>query len=145
MAERQPCRLPISESRRKAPRREEPVSNDRSYRIKSETLEADRAALAGLQGLSAYAPTKQAYSVKALVALNQALDQARQHEIQVQNALAAARDAARVAEWSLHDAMLGAKAEVIVQFGADSDAIQALGLKKKSKRRRATPRSSSEA
>jgi hypothetical protein len=121
------------------------VTTDRSYRIKSETLEADRMALAGLQGLSAYAPTKRAYSVKALVTLNQALEQARQHEIQAQNALAAARDAARMAEWSLHDAMLGAKAEVIVQFGADSDAIQALGLKKKSKRRRPAPHAPREA
>ena len=63
-----------------------------------------------------------------------------QNEILAQHALAAARDATVAAEWALHDAMLGVKAQVLAQYGPDSDAIQSLGLKKKSKRRRGVAR-----
>jgi hypothetical protein len=51
-------------------------------------------------------------------------------------ALATARDLAAAAEWALHDGMLGAKAQVIAQYGPDSNAVQLLGLKRKSERRR---------
>lgn len=112
------------------------MANDRNYRIKPETLDADRMALAALLGLLNYTPVNPAHRVDALVALNQALEQARQNEILAQKAFAAARDAAVEAEWALHEAMLGVKAQVIAQYGHNSDAIEALGLKKKSKRRR---------
>ena len=46
-----------------------------------------------------------------------------QNEILAQHALAAARDATVAAEWALHDAMLGVKAQVLAQYGPDSDAI----------------------
>jgi hypothetical protein len=51
-------------------------------------------------------------------------------------ALATARDLAAAAEWALHDGMLGAKAQVIAQYGPDAHAVQLLGLKRKSERRR---------
>src|SRR6266511_4969303 len=142
--ERQPRRSPANSSRRRtpAPHQEEPVANDRSYRIKPQYIEADRTALTALRGLRNYAPVNPAYRVEALSTLDQALVQAKQNEILAQNALAAARDAAVAAEWAMHDAMLGAKAQVIAQYGDDSDAIQALGLKKKSKRRRPISRAS---
>jgi hypothetical protein len=92
--------------------------------------------MTALQGLPDYAPMNPAYSTAAVTALGAALEQARQHEIHAQNTLVAARDAIRAAEWALHNAMLGVKAQVIAQYGDDSDAIQALGLKKKSKRGR---------
>jgi len=47
------------------------------------------------------------------------------------------------AEWDFHDAMLGVKEQVVAQYGNDSDAVQSLGLTKKSERkspvRRAQP------
>ena len=51
-------------------------------------------------------------------------------------AQAIARDLAIAAEWALHDGMLGAKAQVIAQYGPDAHAVQLLGLKRKSERRR---------
>jgi hypothetical protein len=116
------------------------LPNDRNYRIKAESLDTDRMALTALQRLSDYTPVNPNYQVAALAALNQALEQAKQNELYAQNALVAARDATAAAEWALHDAMLGAKAQVIAQYGPDSDAIQSLGLKKKSKRRRVASR-----
>ena len=64
------------------------------------------------------------------------LVQAEQNEVYAQHALEAARDAKAAAEWALHDGVLGAKAQVLAQYGPNSDAIQSLGLKKKSKYRR---------
>ncbi len=40
------------------------------------------------------------------------------------------------AEWRFHEVMLGAKDQVIAQYGVNSDQVQALGLKKKSERKR---------
>jgi hypothetical protein len=61
---------------------------------------------------------------------------AREKELTAENALAAARDASRQAEWRFHNAMLAVKAQVIAQYGVSSDEVQALGLKKKSERRK---------
>ncbi len=44
----------------------------------------------------------------------------------------AARDTANAAEWAFHNAMLGAKDQIIAQYGDDSNEVQSLGLKKKS-------------
>jgi hypothetical protein len=38
------------------------------------------------------------------------------------------------AQWAFHNAMLGAKQQVLAQFDDDSDEAQALGLTKKSER-----------
>jgi hypothetical protein len=38
-------------------------------------------------------------------------------------------------QWEFHDAILGVKNQVKAQYGADSDEVAALGLKKKSERR----------
>lgn len=47
-----------------------------------------------------------------------------------------AADAARLAEWEFHNAVLAMKEVVKGQFGSDSDEAQAVGLKKKSDRKR---------
>ncbi len=44
----------------------------------------------------------------------------------------ASRDDEIIAQWAFHDFILGAKDQVIAQFGDDSNEKQALGLKKKS-------------
>jgi hypothetical protein len=53
-----------------------------------------------------------------------------------QRTLDAARDATQAAEWALHHAILGVKRQVVAQYGPDSDAVQAIGLKKASDRKR---------
>lgn len=55
-------------------------------------------------------------------------------------ALDAARDATVAAAWERHNAILGAKTQVIARYGPNANAVQALGLKKKSERRRPTRR-----
>lgn len=48
----------------------------------------------------------------------------------------AAADAARLAEWEFHNAVIAMKEVVRGQFGSDSNEAQAVGLKKKSDRKR---------
>ena len=83
-----------------------------------------------------YAPSNRAISVDAVSALEEQLRRAEESEILANKALAAARDARDAAGWELHNAMLSVKATVIGQYGHNSDAIQALGLKKKADYRR---------
>lgn len=106
------------------------------YRIKTDTLEADRDALAALEHMPHYAPANPAFAHPYLAETLARMEAARSAEKAAQRALDAARDAAATAEWDFHNAMLGAKQQVIAQFGDDSNEIQALGLKKKSERRR---------
>lgn len=56
----------------------------------------------------------------------------RDIEAQKQADLDAARDDATAAEWDFHNGILGAKDQVIAQFGDDSNEVQGVGLKKKS-------------
>jgi hypothetical protein len=56
----------------------------------------------------------------------------RDIEAQKQGELDAARDDATAAEWAFHKAVLGAKDQVVAQYGDDSNQLQALGYKKKS-------------
>ena len=80
------------------------MANDRNYRIGSQSLDADRMALTALQRLSDYKPFNTNYQVAALVALNNALEQAKQTLDMVPEAkrneapVAAARAALDVAE-----------------------------------------------
>jgi hypothetical protein len=95
------------------------------------TLDSDRAALVGLKTLRNYAPTNASIAVEAVNALELRLRAAEEAEILAEQALAAARDARAIAGWELHNTMLSVKAAVIGQYGHNSDAVQAVGLKKK--------------
>jgi len=44
------------------------------------------------------------------------------------------RNSSVAAQWTFHNAMLGAKQQVLAQYGDDSDEAQAVGLTKKSER-----------
>jgi len=111
----------------------------RNERVRPDALKADRAALNALHNLPDYAPVNPAYSVATLRRLRETLEQALLKQERIEKALTAAQDAVKAAQWAFHEGLLGAKSQVIAQYGDDSDAIQALGLKKKSKRRRSGP------
>ncbi|NJM07203.1 hypothetical protein HC891_14965 [Candidatus Gracilibacteria bacterium] len=112
-------------------------------RLRLTIVDGDRAALAALMDLPNYRPHNPAHAREAVAVLGDALEQARQDETRAARTLAAARDATQAAEWALHDAMLGVKVEVAAQYGNNSNELQALGLKKKSDRKRPSRRSGS--
>src|SRR5262245_59902866 len=100
------------------------------------TLEADRASLLARKDRSDYKAVNPVCSAESLTTLEQAVTRAEQATLRARKALAAARDAEIAASREFHDAMLGAKNAVIAQYGSDSPAVQAIGLKKNSERKR---------
>ncbi|HEY0605246.1 MAG TPA: hypothetical protein VGD58_20165 [Herpetosiphonaceae bacterium] len=109
---------------------------DQTRRIRPTNIQEDRDALIAVQNLPNYTPANTDYAIDRLEGLRKLMEQTRAAEINAQNALDAARFAAIRAEWNFHNAMLGVKDQVIAQYGADSDAVASLGLKRKSERRR---------
>jgi hypothetical protein len=105
-------------------------------RLSPDAIEANRTALLALRNIRDYAPHNGVYSVDALTALETALREAEQARMQAQHALDAARDRVAAATLALHEALLGAKAQVLAQYGPDSYEVQAIGLKRKSDRKR---------
>jgi hypothetical protein len=105
------------------------------------TLEADRASLLALKDLTDYTAVNPAYGAQALITLDETMTRAEEATLRARKALAAARDAEIAATREFHSAILGAKAAVIAQYGSDSPAVQAIGLKKKSEHKRPVRRS----
>jgi hypothetical protein len=113
---------------------------DQSRRLKPSLIQADKDAFAALQAVTGYAPANPAYALTAITTAQSSLTAAQQAEAQAVAAAAAARDDAVAKEWAFHNLMLGAKDQIIAQFGKDSNEVQAVGLKKKSEYSRPKPR-----
>jgi hypothetical protein len=115
------------------------MAKNENKRLPPGQIQADREAHTAAETFSDYRPANPAYSVDALDALLEAMQAAREAEVNAANAMAAARDAAVAAEWAYHNTILGVKKQVVAQYGNDSDEMQSLGLTKKSERKRPTP------
>ncbi len=113
---------------------------NQARRLNREQLAADQNALDAVRDLADYTAVNPTYTTERLNALDAAFQSAEQNERRLQIALDAARDATVAAAWERHNAILGAKTQVIAQYGPNANAVQALGLKKKSERRRPTRR-----
>lgn len=108
------------------------ISNSR---MQAHIIQADSDALVALKTITGYQPANPAYSLPELISKYDAMRVAQETLLNTQNAVAAARDALVAAQWTFHDVVLGAKDQIIAQYGPDSDHVAALGLKKKSERR----------
>jgi len=113
---------------------------NQTRRLSLEVLRADHMTLVALHALADYHPHNPAHTAEAIAGLDETLEQAHEIEIRTGNTHESARNGAIAAEWAVHNALLGAKAQVIAQYGTDSDAVQSLGLKRKSERKRPTRR-----
>ena len=91
--------------------------------------------------MAGYSPSNQAFAVDKLEPLADGLKSAQEAEKVAADSLSAHRDATRAAERAFHEAILGAKNQVIAQFGEDSDEVASLGLKKKSEYKKGGKRS----
>jgi hypothetical protein len=101
-------------------------------RLKPSLLQMDKDCFAALQRVSGYAPVNVRYNLKDLQAIHRELTGLQQAEAKAVAAATAARKKAAAKEREFHDLILGAKDQVVAQFGRDSDEAQAVGLKKKS-------------
>ena len=103
-------------------------------RVSAEQTQANVEAYLALKNIANYVPINAENSIEAATACYEELLAAEEALIHADNAAAAARDTVRHARWKLQNVMVGAKGEVKVRYGLDSNEVAALGLKKKSER-----------
>ncbi|NTW01427.1 MAG: hypothetical protein HGA19_08965 [Oscillochloris sp.] len=108
--------------------------------IPSPILAVDHATVKALQGMIDYQPINAAYSTAQLLQLQATLTQAEQAEKAAEVALAQARSVRAEASHFYHDAVVGARTQVIAQYGPDATAVALVGLKRKSERKRPVKR-----
>lgn len=101
-------------------------------RLKPSLLETDKKCVDALKNVAGYSPVNPTYTVEALVAAVDALAKAQTEETKAVAAASIARQNAAAKEWEFHSLVLGAKDQVLAQFGRDSDEAELVGLKKKS-------------
>ena len=108
------------------------MAKDQSKRLNPSLVEADKASFAALQAIPNYTPANPAFVMAAITTAQTELNAAQQTEAQAAAAAATARDNAVAKEWAFHNLVLGAKDQVVAQFGRDSNEVQAIGLKRAS-------------
>ena len=109
-----------------------------SRRLAAQSLGQDVDSLNGFNTIHSYSTQRQEATPLALQQTYQAMLASQQAETEKLALYRAAADAARLAEWEFHNAVLAMKEVVRGQFGADSNEAQSVGLKKKSDRKRPT-------
>ncbi len=112
------------------------TAQDKTRRLPSQSISQDITSLHGLQTITTYNTTRADASIANLQQAYQTMLAQQQAETEKLALYRAAADAARLAEWEFHNAVLAMKEVVRGQYGSDSDQAQAIGLKKKSERKR---------
>jgi hypothetical protein len=109
---------------------------DRTRRLSPHLISQDIDSMHGLQTITTYDTPRIDASGTKLQQAYQAMLTSQQTETEKLTLYRAAADAARLAEWEFHNTVLAMKEVVRGQYGTDSDEAQAVGLKKKSDRKR---------
>lgn len=108
------------------------MAKNETKRIKPSLLQMDKDCFAALETVAGYASVNPRYALDALKTTRGDLSSAQEAEAQAIAAAVAARQSAVAKEWEFHNLILGAKDQVVAQFGRDSNEGEAVGLKKKS-------------
>lgn len=111
-------------------------------RLSRNILQQNNTSYATLQTINNYQPANKIYDKAAGNTLYTQMQTAQTKLAQTEAALKSVRDELIAAEWSFHKYMLGVKDQVRAQFGASSNELQGLGLKKKTEYKRSTKKSS---
>ena len=107
------------------------MAHNQNKRLPSTTLQADLESFAALQAITNYNPMHPGYLLSAVTDTKTAMQDEQTAETQALAAAGTARDNAIAKEWEFHNLMLAIKDQVKAQFGANSNELQAIGLKKK--------------
>jgi len=111
-------------------------TQDTTRRLRPQLINEDVTSWYGLQTISTYNTIRVDASAANLQLAYQSMLVEQQAETEKLTLYRAAADAARLAEWEFHNAVLAMKEVVRGQYGSDSDQAQAVGLKKKSEHKR---------
>jgi hypothetical protein len=107
------------------------MGKNETRRLSPAVLADDREIFTNLQAIEDYHPANAAYTVAALTIIDNEEKSTGALEIQALAAYEAARDNHIAKQWAMHNGLLGAKDQVVAQFGINSNEAQSLGLKKK--------------
>jgi glutathione peroxidase-family protein len=108
------------------------MGKNQTRRLTPSILAEDLEIFAALKTLQNYRPANQAFTVEAISAIETSRMAAHDKEMQTAADYEAVRDDHVALQWDFHNGMLGAKDQVVAQFGPDSNEAQAMKLKKKS-------------
>lgn len=118
-------------------------------RLRAEDLANDEAAIIAIKNMEGYLPGPGLPSIEDLMAMTtnvrshtEAYQVAQNEALIAQNSVTSARNDLIQAENERHEAVMRLKAYVIAQYGRDSNEVRAVGLKRKSDRKRPTRRKS---
>ncbi|NTU82516.1 MAG: hypothetical protein HGA45_24625 [Chloroflexales bacterium] len=103
-------------------------------------MASGRTWVSATQSLPDYQPMNPDYAAAQLLQLQAALAQAEQAEQVAEQALAQARALRAECSHRYHNAVVGARTQVLAQYGLDSHVVALVGLTRKSDRRRPTRR-----
>jgi hypothetical protein len=112
------------------------MSTGRVRRLSTREINSALDSLVGLQTLPHYQPRNPELSIEMLTERARKMEEARQVEARIQKELAIARDNSIAAEHEFNEGIMASKDEVRTQYGRDAQALQLVGLKRKSERRR---------
>lgn len=104
-------------------------------KLTAQVIQQDVDAFNGLGSIHTHHPSSEA-TPEALQVAHQTMQIRRQAEKEQEASYQAAVDATRAAEWEFHNGVLAMKEIVRGQFGSDSNEARAIGLKKKSERKK---------
>jgi hypothetical protein len=105
-------------------------------RLSRSTLQKDVEAMNRLNAIPNYSTTRSEATPEGLQLAYRTMLSKQQFEIEQQVIVRSAAEGARKAERDFHDAVIAMKEAVKGQFGSDSNEAAAIGLKRKSDRRR---------
>ena len=100
-----------------------------------------RAVLRGIERLTDYAPPNPSFSLAALQVLERVLSEAERRVEDLQHMLDLARNGLVLARRNFCNAIQSAKQQVVAQYGDDSMEVEAIGLTRRSERKRGKRRS----
>ena len=101
-------------------------------RLPADVLQEDLETFAAFLGPDDYAPANAQFAAANVKSIKDAMTANQTAEIQIFAAANAKRDATIQNEQDFHQLILGVKNQVKAQYGANSNELQSLGLKKKS-------------
>jgi hypothetical protein len=104
-------------------------------KISSEILKKDHETLIALTAMRGYAPRKANLEVASLTTLEGTLDNAEARMLRARAELEASTDAYYAAALGFHDNIVGARDEVKVQYGDNSDQYASVGRTKRAERK----------
>jgi len=108
------------------------MAKNETRRLNPIVILQDRDGFSAVQAVTDYAPANSALTVAKLKSAQNNMDAAQQAYAQALAAFESAKNDLIASEWAFHNLVLGAKDQVVAQFGADSNEAEAVGLKQKS-------------